>query len=157
MGKNEVDSAIQRLLKLGVKVTKLWENAKITSTFAKQRISVDTSGLDAVLIETVYATDTTDYVFGYIVTPNKKSVLTQFAQASYSNIGYCSRAVELGKNILFYDSIVKNISSTSGGTANNKYQIPYRIYGIKLLGGGYSLKHIFTAFWRTCKGGVVHA
>lgn len=38
-----LDNAIQTLLKLGIEVKKVWENASPTSQFVAQKISIDMS------------------------------------------------------------------------------------------------------------------
>lgn len=136
MAKNEVDSAIQKLLKLGIKVTKLWENASPTSTFKGQEVKVAVKSNDFVLIETNYSTTaSSDEVF--IMDPTRSAYLRELAGAGYSNIGYSSRYVEFTDTaVKFSDNYTKTaIGSTTGGTVNNTYQIPKRIFGIKLLGG----------------------
>ena len=136
-GINEIDKAVQTLLKLGIKVTKLWENASPASAFKGQEIQVAAKSNDFVLIETNYSTTaSTDEVF--IIEPERGGYLRELAGAGYGNVGYSSRYVEFTDTaVKFGDNYTKtSIGSTANGTVNNTYQIPKQIFGIKLLGGG---------------------
>lgn len=109
----------------------LWQNASPTSAFARQQLIIDMDGYDFLIVELKYAktTDETVICFGK---PAVQFLLTATAWASYANIGYSSRLmVPIDGGFQVESAYVHNMASTSSGTQNNDYLIPYKIFGIK--------------------------
>ena len=112
-------------------IKKVWENASPTSSFAAQKIDIDTSDADFVVIVERYST-TSGSSEVFTIIPSMGGYLRTFAGAGYSTTGYCSRYVEFtSSQIKFGDNYLKSINTTTGGTVNNTYQIPTEIYTLK--------------------------
>ena len=114
-----------------VTLQKVWTNASPTSSFAAQKIDIDTSDADFVVIVERYST-TSGSSEVFTIIPSMGGYLRTFAGAGYSTTGYCSRYVEFtSSQIKFGDNYLKSINTTTGGTVNNTYQIPTEIYTLK--------------------------
>lgn len=154
MANNEVDSAIQRLLKLGIKVTKLWENASPNSTFKSQSINVNLDDGDAVLIKGRYA-DTNDKlmtIWGYV------GNTCEMVRVSIDNSkSYTSRVVNVTKTTIKFNE-GRIVPYNGSSSQNDAVSIPVEVFGIKLLGGvqlkAY-LRRFFAALQRGCRSCVV--
>lgn len=128
---NEIDQAIQNLIKMGVKIMKVYQNASPTSAFKGQAIDVELQDADFVMITWRYST-TGASLETLMFDPAQGGYLRELAGAGYSNVGYCSRYVEFTpQKITFNDNYLKNINTSTGGTVNNNYQIPVTIYAVK--------------------------
>ena len=138
MAKNEVDSAIQRLLKLGVKVTKLWENASPNSAFAAQRLDVPWEEQDFLYVEHKYDNSNDSYRT-CTLTLCKLGYRAHFESLYLTSTGPMrgtDRIINLDKTgSLYVNNGWYQVSNTSG-SPNTSYVIPTIILGIKLLGGG---------------------
>lgn len=140
-GINEIDKAVQTLLKLGIKVTKLWENASPASAFAAQEVTVDalTADYDFILYFSYYSKTDTDIIEWAMAKVGEKIVSRALVTAQYSNNGYATRVVSFSPGkIAFEDAYLKSIQSTAAGTKNNDRNTPAVVYAAKILsGGGY--------------------
>lgn len=111
----------------------LWTNAKPTSDFATQTVSLTLSGYDAVEIE--YYASTSKAVLD--VTKKKigeSSMLTGYLNPQSTNgyINLLSRLFDVTTSgITFKAGFAKRTSDSSTVATNNSYCIPYKIYGIK--------------------------
>ena len=105
---------------------KLWENAKITSTFNAQTISLDLSGYDGV--EILYYVDSTTNIYQS----------TGFIKTGLPGIMYyvtASTANRLHRNFTVNTTGIKfETAQASSGAAAGGLCIPYQIYGIKGVG-----------------------
>lgn len=129
MAKNEVDSAIQRLLKLDQKkdaTVKVYQNAAPTATFGAQTIALDLANAEFVEINTRFG--------------NGRHRVQQFKVGSNGIIGAGNENTSYTDN-----NYVRLIQVTTKGidfqeayfnkTKNNNYCIPESIYKV-ILGGG---------------------
>ena len=115
--------------------TLLWTNASPTSAFAAQTISLDLSGYDAVEIE--YYGSTT-VAASYIVKSKIGEPFFLFGylnpQSTSAHINLLSRSVSTATSgITFEGGFSKRTSDSTVYSNNNKYCIPYKIYGIKVV------------------------
>lgn len=102
---------------------KLWENAKIDSTFNAQTISLDLSGYDGV--EIFYYVDSTTNIYqstGFIKTGLPG--IMYYVTASTGN--RLHRNFTINTNGIKFETAVASSGATVGGLC-----IPYQIYGIK--------------------------
>lgn len=117
----------------GVSITKLWQNARPTSDFAEQTISLALSGYDAVEIE--YYASTSKTILD--VTKKKigaKSFLTGYMnqQSTSGYINVITRLINVTTSgIKFEKGFAKRTSDNSTASNYNSYCIPYKIYGVK--------------------------
>lgn len=146
-GINDIDKSVQNLIKMTnakVTITKLWENASSKSAFANQTISVNLSGYDLIII--IGNTDTSSNT--RLVPP----VITKIGLGGiYVNSGGSRRYFKVYSDKVEFDAVYP--SSAIGDS------IPLFVYGIKLSGGGYGLRRIFSALRRflgTLQGGVCY-
>ena len=146
-GINDIDSSIQNLIKMTnakVALTKLWENASWTSAFASQKITLDLSGYDYVMV-----------IFNQNTSSNTRMTPPIISPAE--NGGGIINAADGSRRYFTNNYTFVNFDAVypAGGTSNC---IPLFIYGIKLSGGGYSLRRIFSALKRfiNMQGGVCY-
>lgn len=118
MANSITDKAIQQLFCDGVKIVKLWENASSNSAFQNQTVSLNIAKYDFVMV--LFRLDRN----GRVVEP---SIVPIGRPAVNNSKGYDRYFIVRETGIEFDDS-----SSPSA-------IIPAKIFGIKLLGGGYSL------------------
>ena len=114
-------------------MVKLWENANTTSTFVGA-ISVDLTDYQFVIMVFKYdntTVGTNGTLFSYFL--RKGDALISFmASGEYSSTGINTRYLAIEDNkITVKDNYNKNASSSTAGTVNNKYLIPFEVYGIK--------------------------
>ena len=117
----------------GLTMVKLWENANTTSTFVGA-ISVDLTDYQFVIMVFKYdntTVGTNGTLFSYFL--RKGDALISFmASGEYSSTGINTRYLAIEDNkITVKDNYNKNASSSTAGTVNNKYLIPFEVYGIK--------------------------
>ena len=147
-GINDIDSSIQNLIKMTnakVALTKLWENASWTSAFANQKITLNLSGYDYVMV-----------IFNQNTSSNTRMTPPIISPAA--NGGGVINAADGSRRYFTNNYTFVNFDTVypAGGTSNC---IPLFIYGIKLSGGGYGLRRIFSALRRflgTLRGGVCY-
>lgn len=157
-----LDNALQTLLGLATEIRELWVNASPKSSFAAQSIGVDLSGYDMVMIQ--HGTYTNGTLFSYVtdIAPVQK-LETDRSTLIWGTLCQSGTAISTrGYNALRdYDKDGNNINFRNGSrtlelttAADNKLCVPYKIYGIKFLGGGYriarfikSLFHIRERGW----------
>lgn len=152
-----LDNAIQTLFKLGIEVKKAWVNASPTSTFAAQKITVGKiSDADMVAIEARNLAIGAAKDF-FIVSRNSEesspATSLNFATSSDNTVVSIYRQANVdfaAKQVLF--SAGHNASPTKS-SQNNNACIPYAIWVIKFLGGGYRIaRFIKSLFFRMERG-----
>ena len=146
-GINDIDKSVQNLIKMTnakAAFTKLWENASWTSAFANQKITLDLSGYDYVMV-----------IFNQNISANTRMTPPIIAPAA--NGGGIISAADGSRRYFTnnYTLVNFDVVYPAGGTSNC---IPLFIYGIKLSGGGYGLRRIFSALKRfiSMQGGVCY-
>ena len=147
-GINDIDKSIQNLIKMTnakVAIKKVWENASWTSAFANQKIMLNLSGYDYVMV-----------IFNQNTSSNTRMTPPIISPAA--NGGGIINAADGSRRYFTNDYTFVNFDTVypAGGTSNC---IPLFIYGIKLSGGGYGLRRIFSALRRflgTLRGGVCY-
>lgn len=146
-GINDIDSSIQNLIKMTnakVAIKKVWENASWTSTFANQKIMLNLSGYDYVMV-----------IFNQNTSSNTRMTPPIISPAA--NGGGIINAADGSRRYFTNNYTFVNFDTVypAGGTSNC---IPLFIYGIKLSGGGYGLRRIFSALRRfiSMQGGVCY-
>lgn len=167
MADSKIDKALQQLLKLGVETKKLWTNAKPTSNFNAQTVTLaGGTKYDSILVEFLPGTgdysDTNGTLVPLPALKNHKNYLNYIAKTEALAAGSVaeirSRAVTFtGKAAVFDVAYGFSISSTSRSERAD-YVIPLNIFGLKFIGGGYSkLKHIISIIKHlfSCKRGGV--
>lgn len=139
-----LDNALRALFVNGCKVEEVWRNASPKSSFAAQSISVDLSGYDMVMIQ--HGTYTNGTLFSYVtdIAPVQK-LETDRSTLIWGTLCQSGTATSTrGYNALRdYDKDGNNINFRNGSrvleltsVSDNKTCVPYKIYGVKLLGGG---------------------
>ena len=123
-GINDIDSSIQNLIKMTnakVAVKKVWENASWTSAFANQKIMLNLSGYDYVMV-----------IFNQNTSSNTRMTPPIISPAA--NGGGIINAADGSRRYFTNDYTFVNFDTVypAGGTSNC---IPLFIYGIKLSGG----------------------
>lgn len=118
---------IDEKLKVGEKIpklTKLWTNAKPTSTFAGQTLSVTLTGYDFIMVRyKIYYTQST-YVCDFIKTSSGGILQTVSQGGKYRGV-----TITASSNSVAFGSVY-NADDTAG---TNDYLVPYEIYGCDLL------------------------
>ena len=148
VGLNDIDKSVQNLIKMTnakVTITKLWENASWTSAFANQKITLNLIGYDYVMV-----------IFNQNISSNTRMTPPIISPAA--NGGGIISAADGSRRYFTNNYTFVNFDTVypAGGTSNC---IPLFIYGIKLSGGGYSLRRIFSVlryFLGTLQGGVCY-
>ena len=147
VGLNDIDKSVQNLIKMTnakVTITKLWENASWTSAFANQKITLNLIGYDYVMV-----------IFNQNISSNTRMTPPIISPAA--NGGGIISAADGSRRYFTNNYTFVNFDTVypAGGTSNC---IPLLIYGIKLSGGGYSLRRIFSALKRfiNMQGGVCY-
>lgn len=146
-GLNDIDKSVQNLIKMTnakVTITKLWENASWTSAFANQKIMLNLIGYDYVMV-----------IFNQNISSNARMTPPIISPAA--NGGGIISAADGSRRYFTnnYTFVNFDVVYPAGGTSNC---IPLFIYGIKLSGGGYGLRRIFSALKRfiNMQGGVCY-
>lgn len=130
-----VDNAIQQLFKNGCKIKKLWTNASITSSFAAQDVSANTTGCDGVMV-TFRRSSSGD------AAPSGTAIVMNYAVGDQILIEYA--ATMLFRDVVWNSRSKITLSDcqrviqyavTGSRQKENALIIPVAIYGIKLLGG----------------------
>lgn len=145
-GINDTDKSVQNLIKMAngkAAITKIWENASPSSSFTAQNLAINTSGYDVLVF--VCNLDTK---YNQRLVPWAMTVPDNSAFCVYTNIG---------RTLTWESKTTVSIGGTTTGDLTSI--IPCYIYGIKLSGGGYGLRRIFSALRRflgTLQGGVCY-
>lgn len=130
MANSITDKAIQQLFCDGVKIVKKWTNAKPTSSFAAQKITVDLNGYDFIKIEAAASTTSPKIVETEIPINKTGSLVKELI----SSLRYREITAVTTSGVTFG---VGEVAVWGGNaTTDNSQIIPINIYGIKLLGGG---------------------
>lgn len=121
-----LDTALQQLITAAterVEVKLLWANASSTSAFANQKITLDLSGYDYVMV-----------IFNQNTSSNARMTPPIISPAA--NGGGIINAADGSRRYFVnnYTFVNFDVVYPASGTANC---IPLFIYGIKLSGGGY--------------------
>lgn len=131
-----LDNALQALFVNGCKIKKLWTNASITSSFAAQDVSANTTGCDGVMVTFRRASIGDAAPSGTAIVMNYgggDQILIEYAASMlFRDVVWNSRSkITLSdcKRLIQY-------AVTGSGETENALLIPVAIYGIKLLGGG---------------------
>lgn len=137
MAESKVDKALQQLFKRSVATKVLWSNASPTSAFPAQTINAQCKGYDKILLECGYSKTDVDFEKNFAAGTGKKAILEVSAGAAYTNTGYYTRNAEVADTgVIIKDCYKKNMGASTGGSIDNAYLIPQKIYGIILSGGG---------------------
>ena len=106
------------------KLTKLWTNAKPTSTFAGQTLSVTLTGYDFIMVRYKVYYDQSTYVCAFIKTSSGGILETVSQGGKYRGV-----TITASSNSVTFGSVYN--ADDSAGT--NDYLVPYEIYGCDLL------------------------
>lgn len=130
-----LDNALQALFVNGCKIKKLWTNASITSSFAAQDVSANTTGCDGVMVTFRRANIGDAASSGTAIVMNYgggDQILIEYAASMlFRDVVWNSRSkIKLSdcKRLIQY-------AVTGSRETENALLIPVAIYGIKLLGG----------------------
>ena len=158
MANGMIDKAIQQLFKQSVKIVKLWQNASPESAFLPQKISVDLTPYNLILM-----------IFkSYVSYEYKLSALFDKGDAAVICIN--SSGLGINRGGLFASNRIIESSDNTGimvgkgvylptagtsSTDRNDSLLPFEIYGIKILTGGGSkfitkLRSLFSFWGRRC-------
>ena len=138
-----LDTALQQLITAAterVEVKLLWANASSTSAFANQKITLDLSGYDYVMV-----------IFNQNTSSNARMTPPIISPAA--NGGGIINAADGSRRYFVnnYTFVNFDVVYPASGTANC---IPLFIYGIKLSGGGTRLTRFLRRLLK--RGGVRH-
>lgn len=146
-GINDIDSSIQNLIKMTnskAVLVKAYENPSVSSSFPSQKLPMDLSDCD--LVAVIGVTDTSSNT--RLVPP----IVTKVGLGGiYVNAGGSRRYFRVYEDGINFDAVYP--ASATGDC------IPYLVYRIKLSGGGYGLRRIFSAlkhFLAALQGGVCY-
>lgn len=119
----------------------LWTNADVSSAFATQTISVDLTAYDAFQI--IYMAHTgfgakmsTGIIPLSAAGSGKLLMIGQYSlqyEAESTDVDFAFRHYAITTNgaVKFYGGYSNDLKGSDGGTANDKFCVPYMIYGIK--------------------------
>lgn len=145
-GINDIDSSIQNLIKMTngkAMLVKAYENPSVSSSFPNQKLPINLSDCD--LVAVIGVTDTSSKT--RLVPP----VITKVGLGGiYVNAGGSRRYFKVYEDGIHFDQVYPE--SATGDC------IPYLVYRIKLSGGKYGLRRIFSALKRfiNMQGGVCY-
>ena len=132
-GINDIDKSVQNLIKMTnakVTITKLWENASPTSTYAKQKVALSLNAGDTVCIESCLFNNYTKRRTIQYFTVGQEGYL--FQALSY----IVWRTVFIDTSGVQFDD-GQNTSVFNSANMDNTACIPTRIWLVKSSGGGY--------------------
>lgn len=145
MAKNEVDSAIQKLLVMDQKkdeTVKVYQNAAPTATFGAQTLSLDLSDAEFVDINTRFASG--KHRVQRFKVGEDGTIGAENDNMSYTNMNFVRLIVVKTTGIDFKEAYFNN-------TKNNGYCIPESIY--KVILGGVQLKAYLCRFLEVLQRG----
>lgn len=144
-GINDIDSSIQNLIKMTngkAMLVKAYENPSVSSSFPNQKLPINLSDCDLVAVIGVTDTSSNTRLVPLVVTKVGLGGI-------YVNAGGSRRYFRVYEDGINFDAVYP--ASATGEC------IPYLVYRIKLSGGGYGLRRIFSAlkhFLNALQGGV---
>lgn len=144
-GINDIDSSIQNLIKMTngkAMLVKAYENPSVSSSFPNQKLPINLSDCDLVAVIGVTDTSSNKRLVSLVVTKVGLGGI-------YVNAGGSRRYFMVYEDGIDFDAVYP--ASATGDC------IPYLVYRIKLSGGGYGLRRIFSAlkhFLNALQGGV---
>lgn len=144
-GINDIDSSIQNLIKMTngkAMLVKAYENPSVSSSFPNQKLPINLSDCDLVAVIGVTDTSSNTRLVPLVVTKVGLGGI-------YVNAGGSRRYFRVYEDGINFDAVYP--ASATGDC------IPYLVYRIKLSGGGYGLRRIFSAlkhFLNALQGGV---
>ena len=131
--KEETDNLLANI-PTGMQMEQLWENASPSSEFAAQTIALDLSDYQSfIIVLRGYATSSAYFSTFVEMGTGMTNILvsTQNVAAANAKISFGQRNVTINSTgFTFNDACSKGPDGTSA-TTSNKYNVPYRIYGIK--------------------------
>lgn len=130
-------NALRALLTSGIVTeTLLWENEDVTSAFTPKTISLNLSGFDSVKVMMCSSKVYTSELHIHETPIMKSHRMTYINTPTGSTSAFRERLYEVSDTgVTFRVARMKNVNTTTGSD-NNELLIPYRIYGIKHIGGG---------------------
>ena len=145
-GINDIDSSIQNLIKMTngkAMLVKAYENPSVSSSFPNQKLPINLSDCDLVAVIGVTDTSSNTRLVPLVVTKVGLGGI-------YVNAGGSRRYFRVYEDGINFDAVYP--ASATGDC------IPYLVYRIKLSGGGYGLRRIFSALKRfiNMQGGVCY-
>lgn len=146
VGINDIDSSIQNLIKMTngkAMLVKAYENPSVSSSFPNQKLPINLSDCDLVAVIGVTDTSSNTRLVPLVVTKVGLGGI-------YVNAGGSRRYFRVYEDGIDFDAVYP--ASATGDC------IPYLVYRIKLSGGGYGLRRIFSALKRfiSMQGGVCY-
>ena len=144
-GIDEIDIGMQNLIKMTnskAVLVKAYENPSVSSSFPSQKLPMDLSDCDLVAVIGVTDTSSNTRLVPLVVTKVGLGGI-------YVNAGGSRRYFRVYEDGINFDAVYP--ASATGDC------IPYLVYRIKLSGGGYGLRRIFSAlkhFLNALQGGV---
>ena len=157
-----LDNAIQTLLKLGIEVKKVWENASPTSGFAAQSINIGTSDYDFAMILHQSANVTggqriaADIIDNNAENNNMLRLAGFVASSTVANRGFgAQRGVKRSGNVLQFTDCARGryTGDALDSMVDPSLCKPIIIYTIKLLGGGSRLIQFIKSLFHRCERG----
>ena len=112
------------------RITRLWKNEDLSSAYAAQKVELDLSEYDAVIVTAVTATTSHNVLSTLLIEIGDGAMLIGFAAAK---IAYRTFTVT-ATGVTFNGGYMYNTYGNTTETANNSYIIPQRIYGVKNIG-----------------------
>ena len=111
--------------------TLMYTNAAPASAYPAQTITLDLGGYQSVAIEYFTSGSQVGDIYRAEVTIGRRTML-QGAMVMWNNLVYGIRFVDAtSANIVFGDGYARNYDTPSIGNVDNKYCVPYRIWGVK--------------------------
>lgn len=118
----------------GIGVDLLWTNSSPTSSFAAQTLSLDLSGYQAIIVESVvdttYLADAIVSLFCKIGTSGYMNSIYDVDGSGYTS-AYLRKFTVSATGVTFKAGVYKYSNSSTTGTTYNPANVPVRIYGIK--------------------------
>ena len=117
----------------GTSIKKLWQNAKPTSSFAAQTISLDLSGYDFILLvyKGVNSSSHDEVDFAKVGSARYITYARYMATESHIMTQYLRSTSVTTSGVRFEECLVKDFDSKVPSDNNNNGIIPSAIYGIK--------------------------
>lgn len=166
MAESKVDKAVQQLLKLGIEVKTLWQNASPSSAFPAQEITVNGINkcrfIDIEMLQSttnhercIHRIDLSSLTGGLDYIARTLNV-TQLPQNNELYVYGRSAQIWPGENKIKFNAGYWHATWEKGFRGDNAKAIPLKIVGYYLIGGGYCLKRLLTALKRFLQGGVCY-
>lgn len=117
------------------KLVQLWTNSSPTSAFASQSIGIDLSGYDLFYVKFKEQSDSTgssEFFFVYSKTSGDNNTTARWVSRTGSNIFFNTRSFQIKNTGFTFWEGQRNTQGSSSATTNNKYMVPWEIYGLTL-------------------------